>query len=254
MWFEDWPNNVSWRHIEIPAITKSVLSILNTKLDNQYGVLPEVYEEMEQIKGEAIANWNFMKWPNWKESNLPEKQWLLVRTKEFKAWFWDRENDKENSSKIVDKNGEPLIVYHASNSNFTEFSKENARERLEVGKSFWFGSEKNPEYKEGSNIHSVFLKAVNPINIDDDEILEKILNEEYPNEYWVAVLKYKDNAIRKYLEKWKCDGILKYDRKYSSDDRILFSDPNVYIVPEPNQIKSIDNYWSFSGSDNNIKH
>ena len=36
---------------------------------------------------------------------------LYVRTKNFKKWFGDWENDAENSSKIVDENGEPLVVY-----------------------------------------------------------------------------------------------------------------------------------------------
>lgn len=256
MWFEKWQNESWWKknYIETQTISELLWSTLDDKFNNQYDVLPDVYEEMEKIKNEAMKNWTFMKWPNWKESNLPEKQWLLVRTKRFKERFGDRENDPTNASKIVDKNGEPLIVYHASDSNFTEFSKEKAKDRIECGRTFWFGSEKNPEYKEGSNIHSVFLKAVNPINIDDDKILEKILKEEYPTEYWVDVLKYKDSVIRKYIEQGKCDGILKYDRHYSSDSSILFGYPNVYIVSEPNQIKSIDNYWSFSNSDNNIKH
>ena len=49
--------------------------------------------------------------PNGKPSNLNHEQWHLVRTPEFKAWFGDWENDPENSSKVVDKNGEPLILF-----------------------------------------------------------------------------------------------------------------------------------------------
>ena len=49
--------------------------------------------------------------PNGKPSNLNHEQWHLVRTPEFKAWFGDWENDPENASKVVDENGEPLVVY-----------------------------------------------------------------------------------------------------------------------------------------------
>jgi hypothetical protein len=49
--------------------------------------------------------------PNGKPSNLTHEQYHLVRKPEFKAWFGDWENDPENSSKVVDKNGEPLILF-----------------------------------------------------------------------------------------------------------------------------------------------
>jgi hypothetical protein len=52
--------------------------------------------------------------PNGKPSNLTPEQYKLVRTPEFKAWFGDWENDPENSSKVVDSNGEPLVVYHGT--------------------------------------------------------------------------------------------------------------------------------------------
>lgn len=53
--------------------------------------------------------------PNDKPSNLPERLYAQVRTKEFKDWFGDWQNDPENASKVVDENGEPRIVYHGSN-------------------------------------------------------------------------------------------------------------------------------------------
>lgn len=52
--------------------------------------------------------------PNSKPSNLTERQYVQVRTKAFKDWFGDWENDLEHSSKVVDENGEPLVVYHGN--------------------------------------------------------------------------------------------------------------------------------------------
>lgn len=52
--------------------------------------------------------------PNGKQSNLTPEQYKLVRTPEFKKWFGDWENDPKNASKIVDENGEPLVVYHGT--------------------------------------------------------------------------------------------------------------------------------------------
>ena len=62
-------------------------------LNNKYNVTPEVFKEMEQIKKDAIEWWYFLQAPNWKPSNLNEKLWLLVRTKNFKKWFWDWEKN-----------------------------------------------------------------------------------------------------------------------------------------------------------------
>lgn len=50
--------------------------------------------------------------PNGRKSNLTPEQYKLVRTPEFKAWFGDWENDPANASKVVDENGEPLVVWH----------------------------------------------------------------------------------------------------------------------------------------------
>ena len=60
--------------------------------------------------------------PNGRPSNLTERQYAQVRTKEFKNWFGDWENDPTNASKVVDENGEPLVVYHGNkDSNITKF-------------------------------------------------------------------------------------------------------------------------------------
>ena len=53
--------------------------------------------------------------PNGKPSNLTAEQYKLVRTPAFKKWFGDFENDPENASKVVDVNGEPLVVYRGFN-------------------------------------------------------------------------------------------------------------------------------------------
>jgi hypothetical protein len=63
--------------------------------------------------------------PNGKETNLTPEQYKLVRTPEFKAWFGDFENNPEGSSKVVDENGEPLVMYHGTKSSFNKFKKQN---------------------------------------------------------------------------------------------------------------------------------
>lgn len=46
------------------------------------------------------------------------------RSPEFKSWFGDWENNPAGASKVVDENGEPLVVYHGTaNSGFTKFEE-----------------------------------------------------------------------------------------------------------------------------------
>lgn len=77
--------------------------------------------------------------PNGKLSNLTEKQYAQVRTKAFKRWFGDWENDPANASKVVDENGEPLVVYHGTNAEFTVF--DNSKNDFSY-KGFYFTDSK----------------------------------------------------------------------------------------------------------------
>ena len=72
------------------------------------------YEEAYNQIVPSFSNDLWMKAPNGNPTKLTERQWLQVRTPEFKAWFGDWENDPANASKVVDENGEPLVVYHGA--------------------------------------------------------------------------------------------------------------------------------------------
>ena len=95
--------------------------------------------------------------PNGEESNLTAEQYKLVRTPQFKEWFGDWENDAENSSKVVDENGEPLVVYHTTDVDFSVFNKKKSKE------GFFFSA--NKERLSAYNkikVISVFLSIKNP--------------------------------------------------------------------------------------------
>lgn len=72
--------------------------------------------EEDNIIEKAKSDGTYMKAPNGQPTNLNESQWVQVRTRAFKEWFGDWENDPKNSSKVVDENGEPKVVYHQTNS------------------------------------------------------------------------------------------------------------------------------------------
>mgnify|MGYP002520688144 CR=1 FL=1 len=123
----------------------------------------ELYsEELQAIKKKAIADGTFMKAPNGKTTNLTERQWLQVRSKAFKEWFGDWENDPENASKVVDENGEPMITYHTSPSDIENNIFRNAQ-TLEINKDEeWVTDKDIEEYlKEGYIISKKDIERYN---------------------------------------------------------------------------------------------
>lgn len=80
--------------------------------------------EIERIVEEAKGNNTYMKAPNGNDSNLTESQWVMVRTNNFKNWFGDWQNNPEDASKVLDENGEPLVVYHGGDNTITTFDED----------------------------------------------------------------------------------------------------------------------------------
>ena len=101
------------------------------------------YAEVEaQYKGTDA----WLKAPNGNPTNLSERQWVQVRTPSFKKWFgdWEKHATADNPvgslwsddtvSKAVDKNGEPLVVYHGTDKGgFTSFEQPGGTGRGDLG-------------------------------------------------------------------------------------------------------------------------
>ena len=86
----------------------------------------------------------------------------------FKEWFGE--------SKVVDENGEPLVVYHGTNYTISDF---NYKDDREFNPGFFFTSDKNyaesvAEAKSGNIIMPVFLKITNPIYTETDLVSKDI--------------------------------------------------------------------------------
>ena len=99
-------------------------------------ITPETRDEMEQIKALARLNGTYLKAPNGADTKLTPEQWAMVRTKAFKAWFGDWENDPASASKVVDENGEPMVMYHGTGREFYTFG--NTDSANELGAGFYF--------------------------------------------------------------------------------------------------------------------
>ena len=208
----------------------------------------EVYnEELQALKSKAIANGTFMKAPNGKNSNLSERQWLQVRTKAFKEWFGDWENNPKDASKAVDENGEPLVVYHyTDNENLSEFSTEFDNFFSKTGgtkNAIFFTTDNVVPGSEDNFLTSRKAKLSLFLNIKNLEVFHGTKED----------LHKQGTSYREIVNKSS-------ERKGSENGIVLtgFDDnkkenQTIYVVHNPNQIKSAtDNIGTFSKTNNNI--
>lgn len=102
--------------------------------------------------------------PNGSPSNLTPELYKMVRTVEFKEWFGDWENDKNESSKIIDENGEPMLVYHGTNVKFDKFELDKQKIGWS-GKGFYFSKDKKAVTEYGKFVFEMFLNIRNPFEV-----------------------------------------------------------------------------------------
>jgi hypothetical protein len=165
---------------------------------------------------------------------------------EFWNWF--------GNSKVVDSNGQPLVVYHGTSDDFKSFDRSTigANYRESEGAGFFFTQKlrsaqnyallhtarKNNTHIHASDLHKgytieVFLKIEKPL-------IRKV-NSDYvaPADYFDI---NRNNLIYHGVIEDGCDGII-IEGTYKD---------NLYIVLNPNQIKSIKNKGSWDINSFNI--
>ncbi len=157
---------------ETPAVpeNKNIFNIVNDETDDEeYSSTTEEYsqndytQEMNNIKERAIADGTFMKAPNGNPTNLTERQWLQVRTKNFINWFGDWINDPDNASKVVDENGEPLVIHHGSRYQFNIIDFNKSEDKT----SFFATDNKDTSSTYGlGQGYALFFNLKNPYILD----------------------------------------------------------------------------------------
>ena len=229
-------------------------------------------DEKDKIISDAKKNGTYMKSPNGKDSKLSSEQWATVRTQNFKKWFGDWEDDANNSSKVVDENGEPMVVYHGRSTDFNTFEKkEGVRfimglEDKVKAEGFFFTPDKdlaeqfasNAQRHRGgkANIVPCFLNIRKPMDLtteDYDKTYEDVTGWDY-----VVGMDKQDNLWgimdeEGMAEKIKAKG---YDGAIFAEELDDNYEPSKisYCALDPNQIKSADNNnGDFSADNNDIR-
>ena len=193
-------------------------------------------------------------------------------TPEFKKWFGD--------SKVVDADGNPLVVYHATTyGDFNEFTKEEQRKGM-AGFGFYFSD------RYGSNVYAehsqrfkmdrswkgepkqvntmpVFLRMENPLLADNIADVANRFKDQGAFGVGRKVAGLSDDA-KTAIQRAGYDGVItnEYVRKkrdgsleiVSPHDKGAIKHP-VYVVFEPTQVKSaIGNNGQFDGTNPDIRY
>lgn len=229
-------------------------------------------EEKEKIVADAKANGTYMTAPNGEKTKLNAEQWAIVRTTNFKNWFGDWENDPENASKVVDENGEPMVVWHGRSAEFNTFEK-NEGVRFIMGledkvkaEGFFFSPDKDlaEEFASNSSRHRggkanvvpCFLNIRRPMDLtgeDYDRIYEDVTGWEY-----MVGMDTQDNLWGIMDEEGMADKIKEkgYDGAIFVEEVDDSYEPTKisYCALDANQIKSAENNnGDFSADNNDIR-
>lgn len=189
-----------------------------------------------------------------------------INTPEFKAWFGD--------SKVVDENGQPLVVYHGTNTEFDTFDRRKANkiDHGFFGAGFYFA--KTPQSGKAmagnANIDMpLYIKMNNPFYFNMGNtalIIDKIKKEYkvYAENYNKNVASYEQidtdaDIDESFFDKnGNINGSYNHAARFTSllqdigYDGVIVNNGEEYVAFNPNQIKSVYNRGTFDLNNDNI--
>lgn len=180
-----------------------------------------------------------------------------TETRQFKEFFGDAKKDPANASKVVDANGEPLVVYHGTEKNFWAFSDQQIGSHTDAGheggvglwgRGHYFTSDRSEAegYVRGNpdgRTMAVYLNIRNPMGREElVHIGEEAarITEERPEDFYREYQRLIDESVRQN----GYDGAIVKHRNSTE-----------YVVFDPAQVKSAtDNIGTFDLGNPDIRY
>lgn len=170
-------------------------------------------------------------------------EYYFSENENFKTWF--------KNSKVVDKQGNPLVVYHGTDANFTKFKKMGGKIVNIFGttpvnrEGYFFASTEEQAKGFGKNILKVYLSLQNPIDLTNEKEFDKQLEELesvginprwiMKSEPWELFDDEDGDAFISALKKLGYDGAI-----FEEPDAGVGRGGKAYVAFYPNQIKSVN--------------
>lgn len=159
-----------------------------------------------------------------------------------KLWDFLNSVNKKDVSKVVDENGEPLVVYHGTQSNFYEFKHGKAIGSGDkfgyLGEAFYATNDESVAETYGDRVIPIFLNLKNPYTVDDPAFTSPHSAGSFAKSLNVSTDKVSDLL--------KSQG---YDGVIAKDEGMDYIE---YAVYNSNQIKSAYGNAEFNPNEGDI--
>ena len=149
---------------------KNTRKVFNEYMDNlvvRYNIpaIKNYKHQFQSISSAGVDNSN--------EISAAKKEWEEKGTdsKYFKKWFGD--------SKVVDRFGKPISVYHGTENNFKIFKNTGKSRQIGANIGFFFTDSKKmaKQYANDTRVMEVYLSLKNPLIVEPNSTI-KLFNEE----------------------------------------------------------------------------
>lgn len=171
----------------------------------------------------------------------------------FKEWF--------QGSKVVDRAGNPLEVYHGSSRTFSVFDPENPHVYTSWnGFGSWFAKDSSYARKfmgEGGKVYEVYLSIKNPMKLRGDSDTQGfgklvVLYHKVTGLKTFEATPESNAKFRAYLKKKGHDGVI--ITNFTGDTGLHPLPQDLYVVLDPAQVKSTQNVGTFDSKNPDIFH
>ena len=150
----------------------------------------------------------------------------IIYTPAFKKWFGDWQNSPKTASKVVDNNGNPLVVYHGTNKQFNVFDLKEIGQGTgnlgHYGYGFYFSNDIREAKGYGETILKCYLNIRKPFTGTEKEF-DLLKNEGFTGIDEKVALSIDFQDLHK---------------------KIKSLDSNAYKFMQIAKEKGIDNVWS----------
>lgn len=284
-----------WERVK--SKTKKEGKILFASPHNLLKMFPQDFDRIINLKDEDFVKRNIERGGKERESKLWKEGInntilnitnIPIEYLNENQHFEDYLNKYIGVSKVVDENGEPLVVYHGTDASFDTFQIDyESYNGFKDGAYFTSNKKFAKGYTVKNNIMPVFLSIKDPLEFDGNGVawneisfkeVSKILNIDEDTLRSVVRPKYQPTLLQSIKEIfgknkdskyafYNANALTKLARLLNKDGAYLqhltdsgktflgtlkrFNADQI-VVLDPNQVKSIDNQGTFSTQDNNI--
>lgn len=150
------------------------------------------------------------------------------------------------NTKIVDENGNPIVMYHGSPNKFTTFDIDRfGRSDLgSFGRGFYFTSIESRAKRYGENVVRVFLNVENPINAKENEVLSFVFGSKDKKDVLDRIFDPNDNAMsqeeKEIAATMANEDIVNESKNYDGVDATVRTAFDEVVVRDSSQIKSAE--------------